>query len=295
MKKFTFNAKTIFFILPLLFLMNSPALSHTTKSSEFGMSHAFLSSEHNIPLVFIGILVGILMITQKRSLIVAGNLGLVGFLAFLVFSHSLKHNFLFGLEFLMMGGLISLASWRATYWVFRITRAQRKNIEPMLHKNFSYFDKLIKFEKVQAHCDIPCKIYDPSASIIAALSVIRLIDIMNETHSMEDKPSVDYQNTMTRCIQRKEEESEKLKHEIRIIWGDYFKAPQFDAFPEAHNTVHQIMLLASATKQGADRKKAEELLELTNQFAEIFWATKEVETERKIAPYPPSLSVVRPK
>ena len=55
------------------------------------------------------------------------------------------------------------------------------------------------------------------------------------------------------------------------------------------------MMLASATKQGTDRKKAEELLELTNQFAEIFWTTKEVETERKIAPYPPSLAVVRPK
>ena len=68
-----------------------------------------------------------------------------------------------------------------------------------------------------------------------------------------------------------EEESEKLKKEIRIIWGDYFKTPQFKAFPEAHNTVHQIMMLASATKQGqrrphsppvlpTDRKKAEELL-----------------------------------
>ena len=165
----------------------------------------------------------------------------------------------------------------------------------MLHKNFGYFDKLIKFEEVKAHCDIPCKIYDPSTSIIAALSVIRLIDIMNETHKMEDKSSIDYQNTMTRCIQRKEEESEKLKQEIRIIWGDYFKAPQFEAYPEVHNTVHKIMMLASATKQGADRNKAEELLELTNQFAEIFWATKEVETERKIAPYPPSLAVVRPK
>ncbi len=295
MKKITFNAKTIFLVSPFLFLMNSPALSHTTKSSEFGISHAFLSPEHVISLIFVGILVGISMMTRKRSLIVAGNLGLIGFLAFLFLSHSLKYNYLFGLEFLMMGGLISLASWRSTYWIFRITVAARRSIEPMLHKNFSYFDKLIKFEKVQAHCDIPCKIYDPSSSIIAALSVIRLIDIMNETHSMEDKSSIDYQNTMTRCIQRKEEESEKLKKEIRIIWGDYFKTPQFKAFPEAHNTVHQIMMLASATKQGTDRKKAEELLELTNQFAEIFWATKEVETERKIAPYPPSLAVVRPK
>ena len=106
MKKITFNAKTIFLISPLLFLMNSPALSHTTKSSEFGISHAFLSPEHIIPLVFVGILVGIFMMTRKRSLIVAGNLGLIGFLAFLFLSHSLKYNFLFGLEFLRRSFLI---------------------------------------------------------------------------------------------------------------------------------------------------------------------------------------------
>ena len=83
MKKFIFKAKNIILISPLLFLMNSPALSHTTKSSEFGMSHAFLSFEHSLPLALIGVLVGFLMISQKRSLIIAGNIGLLGFLAFL--------------------------------------------------------------------------------------------------------------------------------------------------------------------------------------------------------------------
>ena len=35
-------------------------------------------------------------------------------------------------------------------------------------------------ETVEAHCDIPCKIYDPAISQVAALSVVRLIDLLHE-------------------------------------------------------------------------------------------------------------------
>ena len=31
------------------------------------------------------------------------------------------------------------------------------------------------------------------------------------------------------------------------------------------------------------------------QFAEIFWATKDVATEKKISPYPPNMPVICPK
>ena len=34
--------------------------------------------------------------------------------------------------------------------------------------------------QVQAHCDIPCKIYDPATAQIATLSVIRLLDLIAE-------------------------------------------------------------------------------------------------------------------
>ncbi|MAH85330.1 MAG: superoxide dismutase, Ni [Rhodospirillaceae bacterium TMED8] len=165
----------------------------------------------------------------------------------------------------------------------------------MLHKKLELLNRIISFKDVHAHCDIPCKIYDPATALIAVLSVIRLIDIINETRDHGDHSSAEYENTIARCILRKEEESEKLKHEIRVIWGDYFKAPQFEAFPEIHNVTHQIMMVASTCKQNVTREDGEKLLELVNHFAEIFWATKDIETDRKISPYPPSLAVVYPK
>lgn len=154
-----------------------------------------------------------------------------------------------------------------------------------LHSVLDLTSKAGIIDDAKAHCDIPCKIYDPSPALLAALSVVRLTDILSETSD---------QNTIVRCVLQKEEEAEKVKHEVRIIWGDYFKAPQIEKHPQIHDLTHAIMQKASACKQGADRTDGEALVDLVNQFAEIFWQTKDVATERRTSPYPPNLAVIQP-
>ena len=51
----------------------------------------------------------------------------------------------------------------------------------MLFKLLSAIDSRVAIPKIDAHCDIPCRIYDPMTAQIAALSVVRLMDIMDET------------------------------------------------------------------------------------------------------------------
>ena len=85
-----------------------------------------------------------------------------------------------------------------------------------------------------------------------------------------------------------------MKDEVRITWGDYFKDPQIEAHPDIHSLVHSIMMAGSKCKQNIDRENGEELVELVNKFAEIFWETKDVKTQRVTAPYPPALEVVQP-
>ena len=150
-----------------------------------------------------------------------------------------------------------------------------------------------KIQEVGAHCDIPCKIYDPITAQIAALTVVRLMDIMEETQD-GDASDLNRQNTISRCIFRKEEEAEKVKHEIRIIWGDYFKQPQFEKFPGVNGLVHKIMQTASGCKQEPTRATGEALVQQVNQFAEMFWNTKEIETTTLPCPYPPGLPTVYP-
>jgi nickel superoxide dismutase len=146
-------------------------------------------------------------------------------------------------------------------------------------------------DEVFAHCDIPCKIYDPIVIQVAALSVVRIMDIINETSHDDEKENV---SELSRLTAEKENQARIVKDEVRIIWGDYFKEPQIKAYPKIHDLVHQIMMQGSKCKQGIDRKNGETLVDLVNEFSEIFWATKDIETKRVTAPYPPSLEMVYP-
>ena len=148
---------------------------------------------------------------------------------------------------------------------------------------------MFQIKNAYAHCDIPCKIYDPAVSLIAALSVVRLTDILLE---IGDLNSLDTQSKLARVVAQKEDEAQKVKDEVNIIWGDYFKEPQLEAFPETHEIVHGIMRLGSKCKQEVSREAAEELLQELNRFADIFWKTKGIETQRVIAPYPPALPMI---
>ena len=150
---------------------------------------------------------------------------------------------------------------------------------------------MFQIKNAYAHCDIPCKIYDPAVSLVAALSVVRLTDILLE---IDDLSSLDSQSKLARVVVQKEDEAQKVKDEVNIIWGDYFKEPQLEAFPETHEIVHGIMRLGSKCKQEVSRAAAEELLRELNRFVDIFWKTKDIETKTVIAPSPPALPMVVP-
>jgi len=164
----------------------------------------------------------------------------------------------------------------------------------MLHAVLSAFDKKVGVKTTSAHCDIPCKIYDPSTAQIAVLTMIRMVDLIEELRA-KDSLSFDDQAQLSRLMGEKEAHGIKVKEEVRVIWGDYFKQPQFDQFPDIHTLVHKIMLQASKAKQGINRTETVALLELVNEFAAAFWATKNVPTFTAVCPYPPSEKVVYPK
>jgi nickel superoxide dismutase len=164
----------------------------------------------------------------------------------------------------------------------------------MLYDIVHKLDNRFKFDTASAHCDIPCGIYDPIVAQINALTVVRMIDLMNDLQAKGGEPGTAYHNSMTRYTLVKEEHAEKAKQEIRVIWGDYIKAQHLEKYPELHGLVHKIMQLGSASRQTADRDTAVQFVETINQFAEIFWATKGVATKRAKAPYAPALELVYP-
>ena len=121
-----------------------------------------------------------------------------------------------------------------------------------------------------AHCDVPCGIYDPKDAQLAAETVEKMMTLMDGV----DAGSKETRNSFIRYVAAKEVHAEKVKHEVRIIWGDYFKPEHLDKFPDLHTKVWQIMKTASACRQGADVADSANLRQPVDEFAETFWATK---------------------
>jgi len=117
-----------------------------------------------------------------------------------------------------------------------------------------------------------------------------MADLMKDHH----EASAEFFNSVARYTAVKEEHAELAKREIRVIFGDYMKKEHVDKYPELPALVHHIFQAGSKARQGAGREAALEFLNLINQFAEIFWATKGITTKRAKAPYKPGEEVVYP-
>jgi len=163
----------------------------------------------------------------------------------------------------------------------------------MIYNVVKKMDNFINFQTAQAHCDIPCKIYDPLLAQIAALSCVRMMDLIKDIEAKAKLKVADYAE-ISRLVREKELASSEVKDAIRIIWGDYFKTPQFEQTDDVHGLTHNIMRQASKCKQSINRDDGLKLVLLVNEFADIFWMTKGVPTYVASCPYPPSLSLVYP-
>lgn len=153
---------------------------------------------------------------------------------------------------------------------------------------------ILPTQPVFAHCDIPCGIYDPYAAQVAAHTVIRMTQLIQDAHAEGDDAM--NQKKLMHAISRytavKEEHAEKIKDEIRIIWGDYFKPEQLQEYPQVNDLVFKIMKLASKARQGVDMQAAEELLGAVLEFSELFWKTKNRETARIPSSFPTERELV---
>jgi len=165
----------------------------------------------------------------------------------------------------------------------------------MFHKMTQKLDQHLHFDSVDAHCDIPCGIYDPHHALIGALTVIRMVDLINDVVKTHGTGSTaEFINSMARYITVKEEHAELTKHEVRVIYGDFIKDNHIESFPQLPGLVHKIMQLGSKARQTVNRETALELLAAVNEFAEIFWQIKGFETKRVKSPFPVSEDMVLP-
>ena len=134
-------------------------------------------------------------------------------------------------------------------------------------------------QEAHAHCDIPCGIYDPIGAKIAAQTVLKMvmrIQALEYPQSGTHEQHSANRNTFSRYVTVKEQHADLVKHEVDILWHDYFKPEHLEKHPDLHTTVWETTKLASANKQGVDLDAAKRLVESVDKIAETFWATKGV-------------------
>jgi nickel superoxide dismutase len=123
-----------------------------------------------------------------------------------------------------------------------------------------------------AHCDVPCGIYDPHAAELAARTVARMVELIGQLPK-ENRSDAD-QAKFVRCITVKEQHAEIVKHEIQVIWSDYFKPEHVEKYPDLHDRTWKILKLAGKNKQNIDAQASAGLEAAVKEFADIFWSTK---------------------
>ena len=159
-----------------------------------------------------------------------------------------------------------------------------------------YLSKILPTQIAYAHCDIPCGIYDPHLAQMAVHTVIRMTNLINDLKASKPEPSFDERKKIISQISRltkvKEEHAELVKHEIRILWGDYFKEEHLKQYPELNDLVFRTMKLASKARQEVNIEAASELLDTVQEISEIFFKTKGVKSVRVKSVYPTGLDIV---
>ena len=126
---------------------------------------------------------------------------------------------------------------------------------------------------VHAHCDLPCGVYDPAQARIEAESILAIQKKYQdpENSKKESETADEYRE---RCIRIKEDRAELVKHHLWVLWTDYFKPEHADQHPDLHELFWRATKEAGESKRSTDPTQGQKLLDLIDQIAEIFTATK---------------------
>jgi nickel superoxide dismutase len=137
--------------------------------------------------------------------------------------------------------------------------------------------EVFSIKKANAHCDIPCGIYDPITAKISAQTVLKMVARLESLDFSTGINSVDQPNLVARYIAVKEEHAQAVKHDLSVLWSDYFKPEHLEKYPNLHDLFWNANKLAGANKQSVSSDSAKKLVDTVDEIASIFWATKGVD------------------
>lgn len=148
---------------------------------------------------------------------------------------------------------------------------------------------LLPEKKAYAHCDIPCGIYDPHNAQLAAHTIIRMTELLNEVKQDDDLKS---DHSISRFTHTKEKHANLLEEELDTLRNDYFKEEHFKTYSNLNGLFISTLNSAATARQNIDMQAAEKTLSGVLEIAEIFYKTKNVESVRVKSVYPTQRELV---
>ncbi|MSQ09343.1 MAG: superoxide dismutase, Ni [Dehalococcoidia bacterium] len=136
-----------------------------------------------------------------------------------------------------------------------------------------FVDRVLPVGVADAHCDIPCGIYDPRDAIQAAETVVKMTSLIKDLEAKGLKTAEDHMQ-LARYTLVKEEHARKAKNDILIIWTDYFNPKRMAGHTDLHEQVWNACKLGSYVKSHADLAKANEFKAALEKIGAIFTAAK---------------------
>lgn len=146
---------------------------------------------------------------------------------------------------------------------------------------FEYLTNILPAVQADAHCDIPCGVYDPTSAKIAAKTVQRMVMQMEELvpphvpPTAADVPAMkSFANSIARRVKVKEEHADFCKRELVILWSDFFKPEHLEKVPNLHDIFWKALKLCSKNKQEVNKEAADHLVVAVDEIAKVFYEAK---------------------
>lgn len=131
-----------------------------------------------------------------------------------------------------------------------------------------------------AHCDIPCGVYTTKQASIAAETVQKMVQKIEELRAA-GKSEIEKEHDLARFVAVKEEWAEICKRELFILWADYFKPEHLAKYPDLHDIFWIAVKLCSRNKREISPEAAKELRELVDgKITQIFKEAEEAKGEK---------------
>lgn len=155
---------------------------------------------------------------------------------------------------------------------------------------------LLPHKTAYAHCDIPCGIYDPHNAQMAAHTVIRMIQLIEDVSATSPESPFEERKKIISQVSRithvKEEHSNILEHELTTLENDYFKDEHYAKYKELKKWFSDANKLGTKARTEINMEAAKELLETVMKIAATFYDSKGLKSKRVKSPYPTELDIV---